>query len=173
MNDPLIAMHANLSVRAEMADDIIGIRVVQTAAFPSQAEADLVDRLREDRSAVLSLVAVLEQRVVGHAIFSRMKTPSGALCLGPVGVLASHRRQGVAARLIRKGLFAAKAGGWASVFVLGNPAYYHRFGFDASLAMGFSSPYSGPHLMALELQADALAVREGCLQYPPAFADLA
>lgn len=47
-----------------------------------------------------------------------------------------------------------------------------RFEFDASLAAGFTSPYAGPHLMALALDADALAERRGELRYPPAFAAL-
>jgi putative acetyltransferase len=56
--------------------------------------------------------------------------------------------------------------------VLGDPAYHGRFGFSAELAAGFGSPYAGPHLMGLDLQADGLKVRTGALRYPHAFADL-
>lgn len=161
-----------MEIRIETPVDIAGIRTVEAEAFPTRAGADLVDRLREDRSAVLSLVAVLDRQVIGHAMFSRMQAPSGALGLGPVAVLASHRRYGLAAKLIREGLSRAKADGWMSVFVLGDPAYYRRFGFETSLAAEFSSPYAGPHLMALALQVDGLAGGDGYLQYPRAFDDL-
>ena len=105
-------------------------------------------------------------------MFSRIEWPDSALGLAPVAVLMPRRRQGIAAGLIREGLSRAAAEGWSSVFVLGDPAYYNRFGFAASLAEGFISPYAGPHLMALTLRADALAKRTGELRYPPAFAEL-
>jgi putative acetyltransferase len=81
-----------------------------------------------------------------------------------------HRRKGVAAGLIRHGLTLAKEGGWKGVFVLGNPLYYKRFGFEPSLAAGFTSPYAGPNLMALALQSDELPMRQGRLEYAGAFA---
>ena len=161
-----------IDIRTETPGDIPGIRLVEAEAFPTHAEADLVDRLREDGSAILSLIAVLDRQVIGHAMFSRMQEPRGSLGLGPVAVLAARRRRGVAAGLIREGLSRVNADRWAAVFVLGDPAYYGRFGFSASLTAGFNSPYAGPHLMGLELQADSLKVRTGSLRYPQAFADL-
>lgn len=85
-------------------------------------------------------------------MFSRMQAPRGSLGLGPVAVLSAHRRRGVAASLIRKGLAQSKADGWAAVFVLGDPAYYGRFGFSPTLAAGFTSTYAGPHLMGLNFR---------------------
>ncbi len=105
-------------------------------------------------------------------MFSRMREPRGSLGLGPVAVLLEHRRCGVAAGLIREGLSRAKADGWAAIFVLGDPVYYGRFGFNAPLAAGFGSLYAGPQLMGLELQANGLNVRTSYLRYPQAFADL-
>lgn len=121
---------------------------------------------------MFSLVAVAGGALVGHVMFSRMERPDRALGLAPVAVAAAWRRRGTAAILIGEGISRAGADGWASVFVLGDPAYYGRFGFDASLADGFASPYAGPHLMALALGTDALAARSGELRYPRAFAAL-
>jgi putative acetyltransferase len=101
-----------------------------------------------------------------------MERPDEALGLAPVAVFIDRRRRGIATSLIRDGLSRATADGWASVFVLGDPAYYNRFGFAASLAEGFASPYAGPHLMALTLRDDGLAERTGELRHPPAFAAL-
>ena len=121
---------------------------------------------------MLSLVAVEENKIVGHAMFWRMKTPEGTLGLGPVAVVTEYRRKGIAASLIREGLRQAGEQGWKSVFVLGNPSYYRRFGFDPELAKGFKSRYAGPHLMALALQGHGFSVQGGSLEYAAAFAML-
>ena len=161
-----------MEIRGETADDIAAIWNLIAGAFPTPAEADLVDRIREDGSAVFSLLAVMDRQPVGHVMFSRMERPDGALGLAPVAVHAAWRRQGIAAALIREGLSRARANGWSSAFVLGDPAYYGRFGFAAELAEGFASPYAGPHLMGLALREHALSRRTGELRYPPAFAAL-
>jgi len=155
-------------IRGETFADIEGIREAELAAFPTPGEADLVDQLRQDGSAVYSLVAVVEGEVVGHIMFSRMQAPERSLGLAPVAVVESYRRRGIAAQLIREGLSRAIADGWRCVFVLGDP-YYRRFGFDPALAAGFASPYAGPHFMALELQDGVLAAGKGVANYPHAF----
>lgn len=162
---------AKMEIRKETAADIAGVWDVQASAFPSHAEADLVTRIRDDGDAVFSLVAVLDEQVIAHALFSRMQAPKRFLCLAPVGVLPSFRRRGIAGCLIRDGLARAQGGGWAGVFVLGDD-YYKRFGFDPSLAAGFGSPYAGPHFMLLGLQTPGLTVRTGPARYARAFSGL-
>ena len=159
-----------LEIRDEIPSDVQDVRAVEAAAFPTEGEADLVDQLRQDGSAVYSLVGVAEGRIVGHVMFSKMQSPEGSLGLAPVPVLDRYRKQGVAAHLIREALSRAKADGWKAVFVLGD-RYYERFGFDPRMAAAFASPYAGPHFMALELQHGALAAG-GEAQYPSPFAAL-
>jgi len=159
-------------IRSEMGADIAQIRALLEHAFPTPGEAALVDRLRRDGSIFASLVAAMDDRIVGHVVFSKMLAPRDALGLAPVAVLESFRRSGIAAQLISSGLERAKADGWKSAFVLGDPGYYARFGFEPGLAEGFASPYAGPHLMGLELQPGALAAHSGPLRYPEAFSDL-
>jgi putative acetyltransferase len=160
-----------MEIRAETISDRANIWRVQAEAFPTYAEADLVNELRDDGDVVFSLVALSGGRIVGHVLFSRMESPEKFLGLAPVAVIASHRRQGIAAGLIREGLTRAKADDWAGVFVLGDD-YYKRFGFDPTLAAGFSSPYAGPHLMALSLNPEELTIRTGPAEYPRAFSEL-
>jgi putative acetyltransferase len=155
-------------IRAETSSDLAAIRAAEEAAFARPAEAGLVDDLR----SVFSLVAVDGERVVGHVMFSKMSAPFRALGLGPVAVLPERQRTGIGSQLIREGLARAEAEGWKGVFVLGDPAHYGRFGFDADKAGGFRSPYSGPYLMALALGADDLPTRSGSIEYAPAFAAL-
>ena len=156
-------------VRPEEPSDFSAVRAILRSAFPTPAEARLVDRLRADGDAEISLVAVDGDIAIGHVLFSRMTAPLRALGLGPVAVLPARQRSGVGSLLIREGLARAKVDKWDMVFVLGNPAYYRRFGFDPALASDFISPYAGPHLMALGL-AGPLPTVSGKIDYAPAFA---
>jgi putative acetyltransferase len=155
-------------IRDEAPADRAGIRALVLAAFGGAQEADLVDRLRTDGDAAISLVAVDGERVVGHVLLSRMSAPFRALGLAPVSVLPDRQGTGIGTRLIRAGLERAELGGWRGVFVLGEPAYYRRFGFDPALASGFASPYAGPYLMALAL-GGSLPATAGRLDHAPAF----
>jgi len=160
-----------MEIREETAEVRPAIGDLHRQAFASPAEAELVDRLRADGDAVISLVAMAADRVVGHLMLSRMSAPFRALGLAPVAVTETWRRRGVAARLIADGIERAKAGGWDAVVVLGDPVYYERFGFSAEQAEGFESPYAGPYLMLLPL-ADGPLPASGRLDYAPAFAAL-
>jgi putative acetyltransferase len=161
----------SLQIRPESAAEWDGIWTLHAEAFPTRAEADLVNRLRDDGDAVISLAAIVDGNIAGHVLFSKMQSPERFLGLAPVAAHVSHRRQEIAEALIREGLVRAKADGWAGVFVLGGN-YYKRFGFDPSLAAGFRSPYAGPHLMALSLQPEGLGVRTDPVEYARAFAAL-
>jgi putative acetyltransferase len=158
-------------IRPEAPEDSGAIRANLLASFSTPAEADLVDRLRKEGDVVISLVSEAAGGVTGNVLFSRMAAPFPALGLGPVAVLAEWRGRGIAARLIEEGLARAGREDWSAVFVLGDPAYYSRFGFEAALAAGFQSAYAGPYFMARALKAK-LPVREGLIAYPPAFAQL-
>jgi putative acetyltransferase len=158
-------------IRDEGPADAPAIRAVVEAAFGQSLEADLIDRLRADGDAAVSLVAIDGGAVVGHVLLSRMAAPFRALGLAPVAVAPNRQRSGIGSRLVRAGLDRARDGEWQGVFVLGDPAYYRRFGFDPARAKGFASPYAGPHLMALALDGD-LPATEGRIDYAPAFGAL-
>lgn len=159
-------------VRLEMPGDVVAIRIVEEIAFGRRDEARLVDDLRAAGDAVFSHIAVDDGIVAGHAMFSRLQAPFPALALGPVAVLPEYRRRGIASQLIREGIARSEAAGWAAIIVLGDPAFYRRFGFDVGKARGFSSPYAGPHLMALSLGMNELPADTGIIEYARAFASL-
>lgn len=148
------------------------MRNVIAAAFGRPDEARLVDRLRADGDSVISLVAFDQNEIIGHVLFSRLATPFPALALGPASVAPDRQRKGIGSRLIRAGLERAAKGAWRAVFVLGDPRYYRRFGFDPPLAASFTCRYAGPHLMALPL-GGALTRTGGVIEYAAAFASLA
>jgi putative acetyltransferase len=159
-------------VRPETSGDFAAIRVVEEVAFSQPAEAQLVDDLRAAGDSVFSLVAVEGNTVIGHAMFSRLQAPFPALALGPVAVRPERQRTGVGSRLIREGIARSEAAGWLGIFVLGDPAFYRRFGFDVGKASGFISPYAGPHWMVLPLGGNELPITAGHVEHAPAFAKL-
>ena len=94
-----------------------------------------------------------------------------ALALAPVGVLPDHQGRGVGSALIHAALERARSKGFDAVFVLGEPAYYRRFGFSVEDARDYESVYAGAFFMIRPLVAGSLPTA-GRIEYPPAFADL-
>lgn len=163
-----------MRIELENAKHHGGIDAVTRAAFASDGEAELIERLRADGLVRLSLVAVEGDSVVGHAMFTALHVVVDgrivdALCLAPVSVLPHYQRRGVGSMLIREGLARCNALGSEAVVVLGHAAYYPRFGFSADLASKLAAPFAGESFMALELVAGALDGEAGEVTYPPAF----
>jgi len=159
-------------IRTERPDDRAAVATVVERAFGRPDEARLVAQLRSAGDGTkIALVAVAGDLVVGHVMLTRMVAPFRALGLAPVSVAPEHQRQGVGRSLVEEGLRQARTQGWDAVFVLGNPAYYGRFGFSVDLARNFSSPYAGPHFMVLPLRP-GLPASAGSVDYAPAFASL-
>lgn len=157
------------AIRDERREDHVAVKNLHLTCFPTAVEADLVDRLREDGDAAISLVAIEAGAIVGHVLFSPMRAKFKALGLAPVAVEEAYRRRGIAADLIRTGIARAQAAQYDAVFVLGDVDYYRRFGFDADLAKPVQSPYAGPHFMALALHSGASAKLAGRVDYARAF----
>jgi putative acetyltransferase len=164
------------SIRPERPADAAAVYCVHAASFATADEARLVDMLRAAGRLQASFVAEVDGVVVGHIAFSPVTVETGAVGAGlaPVAVVASHRRQGVAADLVRAGLKACRNAGWGWAVVLGEPAYYARFGFRPAADFGLSDEYGGgPAFQALELIAGALPINAGLVRYAPEFAAFA
>ncbi|MEI7366419.1 N-acetyltransferase [Pectobacterium sp. 1950-15] len=120
-------------VRVEIPVDAAGIDSLLRRAFPTGAEADLVHQLREDGLLTLGVVATDDEGgVVGYAAFSPVLIEGEDrqwVALAPLAVEENLRRQGVGEKLVYEGLDALNEFGYTAVVVLGNPAYYSRFGF--------------------------------------------
>jgi putative acetyltransferase len=162
-------------IRAERADDILEIHKVHAASFPTIEEALLVDRLRAAGRLSVSLVAQVGESIVGHVAFSPVSSATGAVGagLGPIAVADSHRRQGIASGMVRAGLDACREPRLGWVVVLGEPAFYSRFGFRPASEFGLSDEFGGgAAFQAIELIPGAMPTGAGLVRYAPEFASL-
>jgi putative acetyltransferase len=163
-------MSEALSIRPERPEDAAGVRALLDAAFGGDTESKVVEQLRADGDFVLSLVAESGEGIAAYAGFPRLvlrlderNVPVAGLA--PVGVSPALQRRGIGGALIRDGLARLKDRAERLVFVLGDPAYYGRFGF--TVMDGFVSRYAGPYFQALMLAPDA--PKAGRVSFPRAF----
>jgi putative acetyltransferase len=165
----------SITIRPETPADHEAIRQVNRLAFGQNAEAQLVDALRDDGHVRASLVAEKEGKVVGHILFSELPIVTQArtmasLALAPLAVFPEYQNQGIGSELVRRGLDLCRELGHHSVIVVGHPDFYGRFGFSAERASHLNSPFSGNEFfMAVELVPGALQEVSGRVAYPPPF----
>lgn len=167
-------MSQNLDIRPQTDVDSNAAWQVYEKAFDRCDEADLVDALIAGGYSRIALVAQQGDDVVGAILFSDLpiETPEGmvdALALAPLAVLPSEQGKGIGSELAKAGLAACREAGHKVVIVLGDPAYYGRFGFSAELARPLESPFPSDAFQALELIEGALQGVEGRVKYAPPF----
>ena len=157
-------------IREAESGDGAAIRRVGTQAFKRADEADLVERLRADGDMLFELVAVEDGAIVGHVALSNMRGDIGGLAgLGPIGVAPPRQKDGIGAALMRAAIARCRADGVRAIVLLGDPAYYARFGFTHDAAAKLQSRYAAhAAFQALELEPGVLAAG-GIVQYAPAF----
>ncbi|GAA0620767.1 N-acetyltransferase [Brevundimonas kwangchunensis] len=132
-------------IRPQTPADAAAIRAVTEAAFASAEHASgtegaIVDALREAGALTLSLVAEQDGAIVGHAAFSPVRIDGEDCCwfgLGPVSVAPDRQGKGIGTALVREGLSTLQDRDAAGCVVLGDPAYYGRFGFTSDHALRY------------------------------------
>ena len=164
-------------IRPETPKDISGVRAVEEAAFGRATEADLVDLCRKRGEISLSLVAMREERIVGHIMFTpvTLNPPCPGwfgLGLGPVAVLPEFQHMGIGSRLIEASLDMCREQGIDFVVLLGDPKYYCRFGFIPASEFGLGNDYGEDEaFMARELKPGVLRGAKGVVKYLPEFGE--
>ena len=144
-----------------------------SAAVSDGNEVNLVNALEKSPSWIpeLSLVAEKEGILVGYILFTQaMVGQTEILALAPLAVLPSQQGHGIGRTLIEKGHQKAKELGYAYVAVLGDPAYYSRFGYGPAADLGIKAPPSFPtdYFMAIQLDGSARSL-DGSIIYDAAF----
>ena len=131
---------SDLLLRDEVDADAAAVSRVVAAAFGRRHEAGIVERLRHTPEMVASMVAVRDDELLAHVLFSRVTTTPdlgvSACALGPVAVSPAQQSRGIGTALIQAAL-PRVANEFDLVFVLGNPRYYARFGFELAAHRGY------------------------------------
>jgi len=168
-----------IQIRQERPGDELAIHHVNEQAFDSPAEADLVDALRERGAFVLSMVALEDDTIVAHILFTEAITDDPdvtfkAIGLAPMAVLPEYQRKTVGSQLLKAALDKCRQSGYDAVIVLGHPEYYPRFGFTSAKPRGIQCEFDVPDdaFMVLELRENALDGWTGIIKYQPEFNDV-
>lgn len=153
-------------------DDLNEILAVHRAAFGREDEARLVEQLRASGRNTFELLAEQQGEIVAHVLFSPIRVEHGdddqALGLAPMAALPAWQRRGVGTTLIHDALQALAASPFRAVVVLGDPAYYGRFGFTPASAFHLHDIYGGGDaFMALALCEGGLHGYRGQIDYAP------
>jgi len=161
-------------IRKEHDGDHQAVAEVTARAFASaehsdQTEPEIIARLRASDALAISLVAIESDVLVGHVAFSPVTIDGADLSwfgLGPVSVDPDNQGVGIGSALIRAGLEQLRRQGAAGCVVLGDPAYYSRFGFERDDGLRYEG---APPEYFMRMSLIARATPTGCVDYSPAF----
>ncbi len=182
MNRPVNEEPAAVVIRPETADDHDAISSLVAAAFQSDAEAGLVDRIRASREYVpdMALVAEADGQIVGHVMISGAVIRNAAgdrriVVLSPLATLPEYQGRGIGSSLVLAVTDVAAQRGEPLVVLEGSPAYYGRLGFEHSLTYGieirlptWAPPEAAQVLRLASFDPDDPTLR-GRVVYPAAF----
>ena len=171
------------TIRPELPLDLDQIHDLHREAFGRRDEAELVDAIRSGPDFIpeLSLVAAAaDGSVLGHVLISRIgfeeeefAVRGDVLALAPLAVLPPHSGRGIASALTAQVLAEADKRDEPFVFVLGSPAFYHRFGFVAAGDYGIESPYSAAgRAFQVRSRPNGPTPVQGTVYYPRMFEHL-
>lgn len=130
---------AAVRIRDEIHADQAAIETVTEAAFRNAPHAGhteqfIVNALRAAGKLSLSLVAEIDDEIVGHVAVSPVSISDGTpnwFGLGPISVAPRHQGHGIGSSLMKEALRRLRESGASGCVLVGNPAYYGRFGFRA------------------------------------------
>lgn len=139
-----------------------------------------MDLLRAHNAVLLSLVAAVENRVVGHILYSPVRLGSGpnelhGAALAPMAVLPQFQRHGIGSQLVAEGTRQLREANYPFIVVLGHPAYYPRFGFVPASRYGVRCQWqvADDAFMLLPLNPSWVSGMFGLARYRDEFAAVA
>ncbi|MEQ4693184.1 GNAT family N-acetyltransferase [Providencia manganoxydans] len=162
-------------IRVEIPVDAMGIDKLLREAFPTEAEANLVQKLREDGLLTLGVVATNDDgEVIGYVGFTPVDVNDEDVQwvgLAPLAVRKEFQRQGIGGQLIYEGLDSLNEFGYGAVVVLGDSQYYRRFGFEPASKHNVVCPWPElqEHFMICGLENGTLSDHQGRVTYSAHF----
>jgi len=170
----------DILIRNERKNDYNQIKKINDLAFGQKNEGKMIEALRKtsDYNYLLSLVAEIKDKIVGHVLFYPIKIRNKAdkctlLSLAPMAVHPEYQNKGIGVKLVKRGLEIAKELSFSAVIVVGHPKYYPRFGFIPAKNWEIKLPFDVPDdvFLALELEENALKNCSGTVEYPKEYFD--
>jgi putative acetyltransferase len=164
-----------IEIREERPHDIVAVRDLNKRAFGQDQEANIVDALRNSGAALLSLVATVDDRVVGHIMYSPLSVGDvNGAALGPMAVIPEHQRQGIGSKLVEAGNRKLKDAGCPFIIVVGHADYYPRFGFRPASEHGIKCQWDVPDdvFMLLVLEQAKMQGVSGLARYRHEFSSV-
>jgi predicted N-acetyltransferase YhbS len=158
-----------IAIRKERPADVDAREKLLDRAYGPARFSKASARLREERlpATGLSFVATEGREIVGTVRLWNVAAGPGraALLLGPLAVDPAHRRKGLGGKLMKHAISATRMRGHAAILLVGDPAYYARFGFSADMTGALRMPgsFDANRLLALELLPGALAGAQGLI----------
>ena len=165
----------NIFIRPEEKSDYSDIKKVNDLAFKQKNEGLMIEKLRDNPKflAELSLVAIVDDEIVGHILFfpvdiKNESKSTKSLSLAPMAVHPDFQNKKIGSLLVKEGLKKAAECGFTSVIIVGHPKYYPKFGFKPASLWNIKLPFEIPDevFMALELKSDGLKDCKGIVEYP-------
>ncbi|MFC2138353.1 GNAT family N-acetyltransferase [Bacteroidota bacterium] len=137
-----------IKIRKEKSSDFESIKYVNNQAFNQPQEGNVIDKIRNTDSNILSLVAEMDNKIVGHIFFSSVEIEGyseikDGMGLAPMAVLPEYQKQGIGEMLINEGITILKEKNVPFIIVLGHEHYYPKFGFEISSKYGIKCQWEG------------------------------
>jgi len=160
-------------IREAQESDLEAVLNLIHSSFSNKAESDLVKQLISDNDVLLNLVIESSNTIIGNVIVSKvtMEPDMGLFCGGvaPLSVLPERQSSGIGSQLMKEAIKKSNEMGMDALFLLGDPDYYKRFGFNIS---NLKSDYRVEHFQELELTRNCLVNLKSKVTYANAFLSL-
>lgn len=160
-------------IRAERIDDIDAIRYINDQAFNQPQESNVIEILRRTDTHLLSLVAEIKTRIIGHILFSPVTIDEhpeikNGMGLAPMAVLPEYQKQGIGKKLVNTGIDILREQSAPFIIVLGHADYYPKFGFETASIYGLKCQWEGVPdnaFMVLILDKERMEKVKGIVRY--------
>ena len=160
-------------IRETQESDLEEVFNLIHSSFSNKAESDLVKQLISDNDVLLNLVIESSNTIIGNVVVSKvtMEPDMGLFCGGvaPLSVLPERQSSGIGSQLMKEAIKKSDEMGMDALFLLGDPDYYKRFGFNIS---NLKSDYRVEHFQELELTRNCLVNLKSKVTYANAFLSL-
>jgi len=172
-----VPLNSAIKIRAEKSDDHDAVKDLNDRAFNQSQEGIIVGKITNSGASILSLVAEIDKKIVGHILFSPAQFEefpgiTGGMGLAPMAVLPGYQEQGIGKMLVKEGISILRKQNVPFIIVLGHEHYYPKFGFEKASGYGIRCQWEGvpdEAFMILILNHELMSGVQGVARYMDEF----